>query len=568
MNPTGKIVLGIDLGTTYSCVSYVNEYGKPEVLANSSDQRTTPSVVWFDGTRVVVGDEAKKMAVIEPTEVASFVKRYMGDDSYAFDCKQGRMRPEEVSGYVLKKLVKDASERLGQDVRDVVITCPAYFFIKEREATRRAGELAGLNVVEILNEPTAAAIAYGFKNTGDATKNILVYDLGGGTFDVTMIQIQKEKIEVICTGGDHRLGGKDWDDALVALLVQKFRDATGNYDDLLGQTETTQELLLLAETAKKQLSQTAEAVAKFTYAGETHRLIVTRDEFEAATENLLERTIGFTKSMLADARAKGVYNYDEMLLVGGSSKMPQVAHRLKAEFGVEPKSYDPDEAVAKGAAIVGKNAVIRAALEEKVRDKTNNDDFSLETEGSRTASDDFALDAAKRDLQDEGYSLDAITRAMTPPTNVASRSFGTLSIPYGATDGKNRLFNLIFRNQKIPATAVFPCETVVDNQTGVNFEVMENHEGEPTTEAEAMRGYDPALGVSLWKGTLDLPDKNMKKGAELTVVFKMDNEGLLDVTCTDVKSGQSIQTVIKTQTVLSREEDDEIRRRQKTLDVE
>jgi len=566
MNPTGKIVLGIDLGTTYCCIAYVNPYGKPEVIENSSNERTTPSVVWFDGNRVVVGSEAKAMAVVQPTEVASFVKRYMGDETFFVQCKLGRLRPEEISSYVLKKLVKDASEHLGQEIKDVVITCPAYFFIKEREATRKAGELAGLNVVEILNEPTAAAMAYGFQNSGAGEKNILVYDLGGGTFDVTMIKVQKDKIEVVCTGGDHRLGGKDWDDAIVMLLVQKFRDATGNYDDLLSQPEATQDLQLLAEATKKQLSQVAEASAKFTYAGETHRLTVTRAEFEAVTENLLEQTIGFTKSMLEDAQAKGIHRFDELLLVGGSTKMPQVMRRLKAEFNAEPKIYDPDEAVAKGAAIVGNNYIIRSALEEKVRQKTGDDDFSLDVE---TSGNEFALEAAKRELQDEGITPEAISGAMKIITNVASKSFGTLFVdPDDPTKQATRLFNLLYRNQKIPAVVESPCYTVVDNQPVVKFEVIENLEGEPTTPEQKRRGYDPSVGLCLWEGDLDLPNKNMPAGAELKVVFNMDKEGLLEATCMDCSSGKSLHTVIRTGAVLSREEEQDIKKRQAMLEVE
>ena len=296
----GSAGFGLDPEVAACTADAIADAGKPEVIPNSVNERTTPSVVWFEDNRVMVGSEAKSMASVQPTEVASFVKRYMGDDSYFFECKKGKMRPEEISSYVLKKLVKDASEALGQEIKDVVITCPAYFFIKEREATKRAGEMAGLNVVQILNEPTAAAISYGMANGGDSVKNILVYDLGGGTFDVTMIQVQKGKIEVICTGGDHRLGGKNWDDAMTELLIRKFQEESANFDDLLSIPEATQDLMLLAENMKKQLSLKTEASGRFTYGGGTYRLVVTRDEFESATEDLLGRTIEFTDAMLKE----------------------------------------------------------------------------------------------------------------------------------------------------------------------------------------------------------------------------------------------------------------------------
>lgn len=561
-----KIVLGIDLGTTYSCVAYINDAGKPEVIPNSSNERTTPSVVWFEDNRVMVGSEAKGMASVQPTEVASFVKRYMGDDSYFFECKKGKLRPEEVSSYVLRKLVKDASEALGQEIKDVVITCPAYFFIKEREATKRAGEMAGLNVVQILNEPTAAAISYGMANSGDVAKNILVYDLGGGTFDVTMIQVQKGRIEVVCTGGDHRLGGKNWDDAMTELLIRKFQDESANFDDLLSIPEATQDLMLLAENMKKQLSQKAEATGRFTYGGGTYKLTVSRDEFESATEDLLGRTLEFTDAMLKDAAAKGVTRFDELLLVGGSSKMPQVSRALTAKYGVTPKLYDPDEAVAKGAAIVGGNSILREALESRVKELTHDDDFSLDVQGG---GDQFALETAKKELQNEGYSLEAISSALTNVVNVASKTFGTLCVPYG--EEENRLFNLIYRNTALPTTAIFPCSTRFDNQTEVRFEVLENSEDAPrddfTRKEIENRGVDPSVGIEIWKDDLKLPP-GLPVGSQLEVIFKMDKEGLLDVTCRHIDTGRSIHNVIKTGATLSREEEAQIRNRQASLVIE
>ena len=569
-----KIVLGIDLGTTYSCVAYVNDAGKPEVIPNSSQERTTPSVVWFDDNHVVVGSEAKGMAAVQPTEVASFVKRYMGDDSYFFECKKGKLRPEEVSSYILRKLVKDASETLcqkgilapGQEIKDVVITCPAYFFIKEREATKNAGERAGLNVVQILNEPTAAAISYGMTNSGDVAKNILVYDLGGGTFDVTMIQVQKGRIEVICTGGDHRLGGKNWDDAMTELLIRKFQDESANFDDLLSIPEATQDLMLLSENLKKQLSKTNMATGNFTYGGGKYRLTVTREEFESATEDLLGRTLEFTDSMLKDAAAKGVTHFDEFLLVGGSSKMPQVSKALTDKYGVTPRIFEPDEAVAKGAAIVGANSILREALESRVKELTHDNEFSLDVQGN---IDQFALETAKKELQDEGYSVEAISSALTNVINVASKTFGTLCVPNG--EEENRLFNLIYRNTALPKTAIFPCYTRVDNQTKVRFEVLENSEDEPRDELTrhevGLRGVDPAVGVELWKDDLKLPP-GLPKGSALEVIFKMDKEGLLDVTCRHIETGRSIHNVIKTGAVFSREEEEQIRNRQASLIVD
>lgn len=574
MNVDKKIVLGIDLGTTYSCVAYVNESGHPEVIQNSENERTTPSVVCFEGNKAIVGIEAKRLASVEPTEVVSFIKREMGNDEYFFYCKQGKMRPEEISAYILKKLVKDASERLGQEIRDVVITCPAYFFVKEREATKRAGEIAGLNVIQILNEPTAAAISYGINNESDSPKNILVYDLGGGTFDVTIIQIKKGMIEVICTGGDHRLGGKNWDDAMTELLINKFQEESSNYDDLLSNPESAQDLMLLAEDLKKQLTRVESVTGRFTYGGGTYNLTVTRKEFESATEDLLERTLMLTDDMLRDAEAKNAANFDELLLVGGSSRMPQVARALSAKYGVTPKLYDPDEAVAKGAAIVGNNSVLRSALEERVKELTN-DDFSLDVQGDQDK--DFALETAKKELQQEGYSLEAINKALTTVVNVASKSFGTLSIPSDECkkgnfgDEYRRLYNLIYRNTPLPTEFIYRCCTIYENQSYVKFEVLENSESEPLNETVrqevALHGVDPSVGVEIWHDVLPLPS-GLPAHSSLEVIFNMDSEGLLDVTCRHPESGRSIHTVIKTGATLSKEEEKEIQNRVNSLEIE
>jgi len=567
-----KIVLGIDLGTTYSCVAYVNASGQPEVLKNAEDESTTPSVVYYSPNEkhADVGKIAKEMMSTEPTEVASFIKRNMGDDEYRFCCSQGRFRPEEVSAAILKKLVKDASEKLGQEVKDVIITCPAYFFVKEREATKAAGRLAGLNVVQLLNEPTAAAISYGMCKEGSEGKTVLVYDLGGGTFDVTIIQIQKGKIEVVATDGDPKLGGKDWDEALMRIVVNHLREETGR-DDFLEAQETEQELRLVAETAKKSLTGAKTANCSFTHDGEKFRTTVTRDEFEAETATLLERTIGFTDKVIEKAAQKGVVRFDELLLVGGSTRMPQVAQALRTKYGVEPKVHDPDEAVAKGAAILGANSVLRQMLEDKVKEMTGDDDFSLDVEGSEN---NFALEAAQRELRDDGYSLEAIESAMTQVINVSSKTFGTLSIPgVWADQGRydTRLFNLIYHNSPLPTETVYHCGTVNDNQESVHFVVLENEEDAPISDRDVeevgQMGVDPDVGTKLWEDDLTIPS-GLPKGEPLEVVFKMDKEGMLDVTCRHVASGRNIHTVIRTSATMSKAEEREAQQRMAELVVE
>src|SRR5258705_6479770 len=221
-----KRVFGIDLGTTYSAIAYVDEHGKPVIIPNQESERITPSVVLFDGDNIIVGNTAKEWAKVEPHRVVSRIKQHMGDPHFVFEHEGQAYSPEDISSFVLRKVVGDAEVALGgEKITDVVVTCPAYFGTDEREATSNAGRLAGLNVRAILNEPTAAAIAYGLEQGDDQT--VLVYDLGGGTFDITMIEIKARLIRVICTGGDHRLGGISWDEAIVVYLADQFRAQTG-----------------------------------------------------------------------------------------------------------------------------------------------------------------------------------------------------------------------------------------------------------------------------------------------------------------------------------------------------
>ena len=243
-------IFGIDLGTTYSCIAYIDDAGKPMVVKNAEGELTTPSVVFFDdGNNIEVGASAKENSKLYPDQVVSFIKRSIGKPNSDQTINGKTMSPSEISSYILKKVVGDAIENLreegklgeNEEIKDVVITCPAYFGINERTATKTAGEYAGLNVLQIINEPTAAAIAYGTADDSQE-KTVLVYDLGGGTFDITMIHIKPGEIKVICTSGDHNLGGKDWDDSLLVYLDDEFKAKTGTSESILDDPETLQEV--------------------------------------------------------------------------------------------------------------------------------------------------------------------------------------------------------------------------------------------------------------------------------------------------------------------------------------
>ncbi|MBQ9813765.1 MAG: Hsp70 family protein [Thermoguttaceae bacterium] len=520
-------VFGIDLGTTYSCISYVDDYGKVQVIPNERNQRTTPSAVWFDGKRVVVGEEAKEATPICPNDVCQFVKRSMGDSSF-YAVYSGEPRtPEEISSFILKKLAKDASEALGEEVGDVVITCPAYFFIKERNATKRAGELAGLNVLHILNEPTAAAISYGLGAEGE-DKTILVFDLGGGTFDVTSIHFGANEDRVLFTDGDHRLGGKDWDDRLVRLIAERYQEETGSGEDLLQSQEALAELFLIAETAKKQLSEREKTSVRFTYNEESVRFDVTREEFENITSDLLTRAIEFTRSIFEKTRETGEL-IREILLVGGSSKMPAVAARIEREFGMKPKLYDPDEAVARGAGIFGNNLRLRKIAEEKT--------------GKRIT--ELTLDDYEDVAADCGYTLETVQKAMRTFSNVTSKTFG-LSLIDSRT-GKEAVCNYIYRDTPLPTKKVDTVVTCANFQANALVEIYSNTSSKPVDfkldEADWVP-FDECEKV--WQGTLDFPIKTLPKGSPVETTFEISEEGLLTVTVTEPKSGKSLVAKIDT----------------------
>jgi molecular chaperone DnaK len=345
--------VGIDLGTTNSVVS-VLEGGEPTVIANAEGARTTPSVVAFAKSgEVLVGEVAKRQAVTNVDRTIRSVKRHMGTDwTVAIDDKQ--FTPQQISAFVLQKLKRDAEAYLGETVTDAVITVPAYFSDAQRQATKEAGEIAGLTVSRIVNEPTAAALAYGLDKGDDQT--ILVFDLGGGTFDVSLLEIGEGVVEVKATSGDNHLGGDDWDSRVVEWMVKKFKD--GNGVDLAADKIAKQRLQEAAEKAKIELSSSSETTIHLPYIthGESGPLHfeekLTRSEFQKLTADLLDRTKGPFQSVLKDGGV-AVSAIDHVVLVGGSTRMPAVTEVVKELLGgKEPnKGVNPDEVVAIGAAL-------------------------------------------------------------------------------------------------------------------------------------------------------------------------------------------------------------------------
>ena len=335
-------ILGIDLGTTNSALA-VMEGADPEIIVNAEGERTTPSVVAFDDGERLVGKPAKNQAVKNPDETIQSIKRHMGEEDYSVTLDGEAYTPEQVSAMILQKIKRDAEEYLGDDVEKAVITVPAYFNDRQRQATKDAGEIAGFEVERIVNEPTAAAMAYGLDDESDQT--VLVYDLGGGVY------------EVVATNGDNDLGGDDWDEAIIDYLADEFESEHGV--DLREDRQALQRLTEAAEEAKVELSSRKETRINLPFIATTDdgpldlEQKLTRATFESLTEDLIDRTVGPTEQALEDAGYdKG--DIDEVILVGGSTRMPQVQDKVGEMTGQEPKkNVNPDEAVALGAAIQG-----------------------------------------------------------------------------------------------------------------------------------------------------------------------------------------------------------------------
>lgn len=343
----GKVI-GIDLGTTNSCVSFMDG-NEAVVIPNVEGGRTTPSVVGFSKTgERLIGEAAKRQAITNPDKTVSSIKRYMGTD-YKVNIDGKKYTPQEISAMILQKLKADAESYLGEEVNQAVITVPAYFNDSQRQATKDAGKIAGLEVLRIINEPTAAALAYGLDKEEDQT--ILVFDLGGGTFDVSILEIGGGVVEVLATSGDNKLGGDDFDQVIIDYLIEEFKKENGI--DLSKESMALQRLKEAAEKAKKDLSGVLTTMISLPFLTGTHHLelTLTRATFEKLSADLIERTMRPTRRALQDAKLTP-QDIDKVILVGGSTRIPAVQEAIQKLIGKEPsKGVNPDEVVAMGAAI-------------------------------------------------------------------------------------------------------------------------------------------------------------------------------------------------------------------------
>lgn len=366
--------IGIDLGTTYSCVSYVDDEGMIRIVDNIEGEQTTPSVVYFDpeDNSVVVGSTAKSEGAMHPECVVERVKNYMGNPDYRCYVNGQEYSAAAVSTLILRKLIADTEQALGEDIDGAVITCPAYFGEEARAATKMAGENVTLKngeklkALQILDEPTAAAIAYGNAKKEDMDKKVLIYDLGGGTFDCTIMSLSlhgaQRNMQVITTNGNHQLGGKDWDAALTKLVCEKFCEATGeDIDSMENDPDMKVWFSENMEKAKRNLTSRESTSLTVNYNGKKERIEITRAQFDEATASLLDETILLVNTMMEQKGMSMDKDIDEIILVGGSTYMPQVTERLKVEYNKPIVSYEPNKAVAMGAAYFASGYVPESA---------------------------------------------------------------------------------------------------------------------------------------------------------------------------------------------------------------
>ena len=522
----GKVV-GIDLGTTFSAIAHVNEHGQPEIIPNAETERITPSVILFEDALVTVGKIAKQNARAVPEQIVEFVKREMGKSKEEFfrnfDGKD--YSAEELSALILTKLKQDAEAYLGEEITDAVITVPAYFHDAEREATRNAGTIAGLNVLQVLNEPTAAALAYGIERLG-SHQNVFVFDLGGGTFDVTVMEVSESAIKMIATNGDHRLGGKDWDDQIIRYIAENFDLEHG--ENPLTDLHAYQDLQTIAISAKESLSQRQKARIICGYNGKTTRVELTRETFEELTAELLEKCRSLCEIVLAEAKMTWD-QIDTVLLVGGSTRMPMVQAMISAISGkqINPMEVNPDEAVAIGAALQG---TLRQISEESAADL---------------------------------------------PDAVVDRFLGADgTAKVTVTDGATHNLGLVILNAQheevvhvmIPKMTNVPCEmanhfgTVNANQSSALIQVVQGLE-QDQQETDGSMFEEHKLGECL----LELPS-GLPRGARVDVTYKYNLDQTLEVTAQG-PDGRIATATIERQT-LDAEEVVQAAKELQTLEVE
>jgi molecular chaperone DnaK len=501
-----RTAFGIDLGTTNSSIAFVDETERPTVVENALGEATTPSVVYFDEPgSVVVGRPAKAAAVLAPHLVAQLVKRGMGHADGNRTYHGQVYEPETISAFVLQDLARSAAARTGDEVLDVVITVPAYFGVAERDATLKAGRIAELNVLSVLDEPVAAALAYQARRPAEGVRHLLVYDLGGGTFDTTVIRVDGDEFRVVCTDGDLRLGGVDWDARIREFMLETFTARHPRLDPTADE-RLMNDVATGAEQLKMELSATRSGSRNIRFGGEVAEVVLTRDNLEELTADLLDRTLTITERTIEAARRKGVPVIDEAILVGGMTRMAAIPERLRERFGIEARRHDPDLAVVKGAAL----------------------------EASRLSA------AGTRAAGDRGAPATGISSAPSQKVaTVVPRGFGIKVIdehdPIFATKphlARQFITHLLPANTPLPAdSGPVAFMTGASNQPFVEVEVWEQKGGAYSEEV--------ADNAIVGRGRLRVPPK-LPMRSLIHVTFTMAETGTLTVSAREPTSGNEL----------------------------
>lgn len=487
-------IIGIDLGTTYSCLAYIDASGSVRVEKNAEGDETTPSAILFDGDNYTVGRTAKRMAQLCPEGFVDMMKRDMGTDKIRTINGQD-YTPSKLSAIVLKSLIDDFNTNHECQIKRAVISVPAYFGDSEREATIYAGKIAGLDEISLIPEPVAASIAYGVLDAAAEKMNVLVYDLGGGTFDATVLKIEGNSYTTLSVDGDKFLGGKDWDSRLIDLIMDKVADDPSNnltLEDLEEDQDLRINLKMEAETLKKDLTNMPKIRGTLRCGPTNVSYTVTREEFESVTRDLLMRTVEISNNAIEHSKLK-TSDIDLIVLVGGSSRMTQIKSVLEQEFpGKKCKLYDPDLAVAKGAALYSVSKIVNADPEE---------------EGAKSLADKYG------DVINHVPSVNV--------TTVLPKSYGVMALD---KNEELRIFNILFRNETVPIERTKRFYVPQDGQSGIAVEIFENEAYEP--DGEKAEGLFPEDCTQIGEFQIELPP-NTEEGEPVDVTMVItDNKNL------------------------------------------
>ena len=532
------IVLGIDLGTTFSAMAYVDRYGKPQIIVSADGEATVPSVVYFyDNDAFVVGGEAIKMVVADPSNVARFVKRSMGEEEFTLEYFGQGYTPQELSAIVLRRLRNDADEFFGRPVTDAVITVPAYFNAAQRAATAEAGAVAGLNVLSIINEPTAAAIAYGMDRIG-TLHNFMVFDLGGGTFDVTVMRIEGNALRAVATDGNAELGGKDWDDRLVSHVAEQFVSRFGV--DPRDDPQPYQELYERCLAAKIALTTQPRAVIPVNYRGRRMAVPITTSEFNDMCRDLVDQCIDTCNIVLEKAGLSWA-DLDDVVLVGGATRMPMIQDEMARRSGMRPNAeLNPDECVAMGAALAGvyrhrrdHPAFAGAAKALDLPEAEPDEQASITTQDI----DPEGPSLVEASLQRPALAAPSLSRGLPglTITDIATHPLGIIVLDANL---RERIVELIPEASALPTEKRGRFAYAYDNMTAVRVQITEGH---GNSRDEVMVIGDVILDR--------LPPR--PRGTPIDVIYRYNTDQILEVDIIDVETHASRSATISIKGSLS-----------------